>query len=243
MSNPSMTGSPFARRQLLRSAAAAGVVAAASAFPAPAIAQRRAPYALPPLPYSDNALAPVISSTTVGFHYGRHHKFYVDNLNRLVENDALGDLSLDDLIKSVATNPNRAGHFNSAGQIWNHNFYWSCLKPGGGGPPTGALKAKIDEDLGGYDKFKADFAAITNGQFGSGWGWLIAEKGKLALTRTANADTPMVRGASCLLTIDVWEHAYYLDYQNRRADYTAALIDKLINWDFANEQFAKAPKG
>ncbi|MGQ0662288.1 MAG: superoxide dismutase [Pseudomonadota bacterium] len=231
----------LSRREFV-TATTATIVTAASTFPAPAIAQARAPYALPPLPYSDTALAPVISAQTMGFHYGRHHKGYVDNINRMVQGDPVGDLSLEELIKASAVNPNRVAHFNNAAMVWNHSLYWNSLKPGGGGPATGALKDKIDQDLGGYDKFKADFAAAANGQFGSGWAWLIADKGKLAITRTGNADTPLVRGAACLLVIDVWEHAYYLDYQNRRADYTAAVIDKLLNWDFANEQFAKAPK-
>ncbi len=234
------TGARPTRRQFI--AATAAGAAAASFWPAPAIAQNRAPYALPPLPYSDTALAPVISQQTVGFHHGRHHRFYVDNINRLVEGTPLAELSLDDMVKTSAVNPNRVAHFNNAAMIWNHNFYWTSLKPGGGGPPNGALRAKIDEDLGGYDKFKADYAALANGTFGSGWAWLVADKGKLQLVRTLNADTPLVRGLACLLTIDVWEHAYYLDYQNRRADYTAAVIDKLLNWDFANEQWAKAPK-
>jgi superoxide dismutase, Fe-Mn family len=234
----------MSRRRFVCAAAATTVAAASSSFPAPAIAQNRAPYALPPLPYAENALAPVISAHTMSFHYGRHHRGYVETINRMVQGDPLGDLSLEELIKTTNANPNRAAQFNNAAQVWNHTFYWNSMKPNGGGQPNGALKAKIDEDLGGYDKFKADFAAISNGQFGSGWGWLVADdKGKLSLTRTANADTPMVRGQACLLTIDVWEHAYYLDYQNRRADYTAAVIDKLLNWDFANEQYEKAKKG
>jgi Fe-Mn family superoxide dismutase len=192
------------------------------------------------LPYDEAALAPVISGNTVSFHYGKHHRGYVDTVNRLVQNDPLSQLPLEELIKTTSVNPNRTAIYNAAAQIWNHDFYWNCLKPGGGGAPTGAIKDKIDSDLGGFDKFKTDFAAISNGQFGSGWGWLVVEGGKLSLTRTPNADTPMVRGATCLLTIDVWEHAYYLDYQNRRADYTAAVIDKLLNWEFANEQLSKA---
>jgi Fe-Mn family superoxide dismutase len=236
---------PMTRRHFIgTTTAVAGVAAMASAFPAPAIAQNRAPHALPKLPYAENALDPVISSRTIGFHYGRHHRGYVDNINRMVQGDALGELSLEELVKATRADPKLAGHFNNAAQVWNHTFYWNSMKPNGGGQPTGALRAKIDEDLGGYDKFKADFAAVANGQFGSGWGWLVVDdKGKLALVRTANADTPMARGQACLLTIDVWEHAYYLDYQNRRGDYTAAVIDKLLNWDFANEQLAKAKKG
>lgn len=199
-----------------------------------------APYSLPPLPYADTALAPVISANTLGFHYGKHHKAYVDNINKLVQGDPLGDLPLEALIKKVAGDASKAGHFNNAAQVWNHTFYWNSLKPNGGGQPTGALKAKIDSDLGGYDKFKADLTAAATGQFGSGWAWLVVDKGKLAITRTPNADTPIVHNQTPLLTIDVWEHAYYLDYQNRRPDYTTAVIDKLLNWDFANEQLAKA---
>jgi Fe-Mn family superoxide dismutase len=199
-----------------------------------------APYSLPPLPYADTALAPVISANTLGFHYGKHHKAYVDNINKLVQGDPLGDLPLEALIKKVAGDASKAGHFNNAAQVWNHTFYWNSLKPNGGGKPTGALKDKIDSDLGGYDKFKADLTAAATGQFGSGWAWLVVDKGKLAITRTPNADTPIVHGQTPLLTIDVWEHAYYLDYQNRRPDYTTAVIDKLLNWDFANEQLAKA---
>jgi superoxide dismutase, Fe-Mn family len=204
------------------------------------IMSNSAPYSLPPLPYADTALAPVISANTLSFHYGKHHKAYVDNINKLVQGDPLGDLPLEALIKKVAGDVSKAGHFNNAAQVWNHTFYWNSLKPNGGGKPTGALKAKIDSDLGGYDKFKADLTAAATGQFGSGWAWLVVDKGKLAITRTPNADTPIVHNQTPLLTIDVWEHAYYLDYQNRRPDYTTAVIDKLLNWDFANEQLAKA---
>jgi Fe-Mn family superoxide dismutase len=240
MTIQTLPGARLGRRNFL---ALAGAAAASSTLAAPAIAQNRPPLELMKLPYDEAALAPVLSGNTVGFHYGKHHRGYVETVNRLVQNDPLGQLPLEELIKTTSINPNRAAIFNAAAQIWNHDFYWKCLKPGGGGAPTGAIKAKIDEDLGGFDKFKTDFAAISNGQFGSGWGWLVVDNGKLALTRTPNAETPMVRGATCLLTIDVWEHAYYLDYQNRRADYTAALIDKLLNWDFANEQLATAKKG
>ena len=234
----------FTRRGVVRSAAMTFVAGAASHLPAPAIAQGRAPFALPALPYSDTGLDPVISARTISFHYGIHHKAYLDNLNRLVENDPLGEMSLEQLIKSVAVNPNRVAHFNNAGQVFNHNFYWASLRPNGGGEPTGALKAQIEKDLGGYEKFKTDFANTVNGVFGSGWGWLVwnPRDKKLGYARTSNADTPIVRGDVPLLTIDVWEHAYYLDYQNRRAAYTAALIDKLINWDWAAQQLDKAMK-
>ncbi|MBL8836729.1 MAG: superoxide dismutase [Alphaproteobacteria bacterium] len=201
----------------------------------------KAPFALPPLPYPDTALAPVISQNTLGFHHGKHHKAYVDNLNKMVPGTPFADQSLVDIIKNSAGKAEHAGIFNNAAQIWNHTFYWHSLKPNGGGKPTGAVAAKIDSDLGGYDKFKTDLAAAATGQFGSGWAWLVVSGGKLAITRTPNAETPLTKaGTTPLLTIDVWEHAYYLDFQNRRPDYTTALIEKLLNWDFANAQLASA---
>jgi Fe-Mn family superoxide dismutase len=199
-------------------------------------------FALAPLPYADTALDPVISARTISFHHGLHHKTYVDNLNKLVENDPLGAMPLVDVVRAVAGKPDKVAHFNNAGQVFNHDFYWASLKPNGGGEPGGALKAQIDSDLGGIAKLKTDLAAAAMGQFGSGWAWLVwktAEK-KLAIEKTANADTPIARGDAPLLTIDVWEHAYYLDHQNRRAAYVQAVIDKLLNWDWAAEQFAKA---
>ena len=197
-----------------------------------------APFSLPPLPYADNALEPLISANTLSFHYGKHHKTYVDNLNKLVEGKDLAAMSLEDIIKKSAGNPEMAGVFNNAAQIWNHTFYWNSLKPNGGGKPTGALAAAIDKDLGGYDKFKADFAAAAVTQFGSGWAWLVSDAGTLKIVKTGNAEVPLTKGQTPLLTIDVWEHAYYLDYQNLRAKYVETLIDKLLNWDFANKNFA-----
>ena len=197
-----------------------------------------APFSLPPLPYADNALEPLISANTLSFHYGKHHKTYVDNLNKLVEGKDLAAMSLEDIIKKSAGNPDMAGVFNNAAQIWNHTFYWNSLKPNGGGKPTGALAAAIDKDLGGYDKFKADFAAAAVTQFGSGWAWLVSDAGTLKIVKTGNAEVPLTKGQTPLLTIDVWEHAYYIDYQNLRAKYVETLIDKLLNWDFANKNFA-----
>ncbi|MEQ1595112.1 MAG: superoxide dismutase [Casimicrobium sp.] len=197
-----------------------------------------APFSLSPLPYADNALEPLISANTLSFHYGKHHKTYVDNLNKLVEGKDLAAMSLEDIIKKSAGNPDMAGVFNNAAQIWNHTFYWNSLKPNGGGKPTGALAAAIDKDLGGYDKFKADFAAAAVTQFGSGWAWLVSDAGTLKIVKTGNAEVPLTKGQTPLLTIDVWEHAYYLDYQNLRAKYVETLIDKLLNWDFANKNFA-----
>jgi Fe-Mn family superoxide dismutase len=197
-------------------------------------------FTLPPLPFAEGALAPVISANTLGFHYGKHHKAYVDNLNNLVKGGEFEGQSLEAIIKATAGKADKAGVFNNAAQVWNHTFYWNCLKPNGGGKPTGKIAQMIDSDLGGYDKFKADFAQTCVTQFGSGWGWLVAEGGKLKLVKTPNAENPMVKGQVALLTIDVWEHAYYLDYQNRRPDHVNAVIDKLLNWDFAAQNLAKA---
>ena len=197
-----------------------------------------APFSLPPLPYADTALEPLISANTLSFHYGKHHKAYVDNLNKLVEGKDLASMTLEQIINLSAGKADMAGVFNNAAQIWNHTFYWNSMKPNGGGKPTGALAAAIDKDLGGYDKFKTDLSAAAMTQFGSGWAWLVSEAGTLKIVKTGNAEVPFTKGQKPLLTIDVWEHAYYLDYQNLRAKYVETLIDKLLNWDFANANFA-----
>ncbi|MHB8907586.1 MAG: superoxide dismutase [Syntrophales bacterium] len=189
---------------------------------------------LPELPYAKDALAPVISANTLEFHYGKHHKAYVDNLGKLIAGTDLADRDLETIIKKAAGDPAKAGIFNNAAQVWNHSFYWKCLKAGGGGAPTGAVAAKIAATWGSYEKFAEELKNAGVTQFGSGWAWLVIEGGALKITKTANADTPLVHGQKALLTIDVWEHAYYLDYQNRRPDYLAAVIGKLINWDFVN---------
>ena len=194
---------------------------------------------LPPLPYAQDALAPVISAETLSFHYGKHHKAYVDNLNKLVAGSELSELPLEAVIKAVAGKPEKAGVFNNAAQIWNHTFFWNSLKPGGGGAPTGAVAKGIDAAFGSLDNFKKEFANAAMTQFGSGWAWLVADQGQLKVVKTPNAETPLTTGQTALLTIDVWEHAYYLDYQNRRADFVAAVIDKLLNWDFANANLAR----
>jgi superoxide dismutase, Fe-Mn family len=197
-----------------------------------------APFALPPLPYADTALEPLISANTLSYHYGKHHKTYVDNLNKLVEGKDLASMSLEQIIHASAGKADMAGVFNNAAQVWNHTFYWNSMKPNGGGKPTGAVAAAIDKDLGGYDKFKADLTAAALTQFGSGWAWLVADAGTLKIVKTGNAEVPLTKGQKPLLTIDVWEHAYYLDYQNLRAKYVETLIDKLLNWDFANKNLA-----
>jgi Fe-Mn family superoxide dismutase len=188
---------------------------------------------LPPLPYAENALEPVISAKTLSFHYGKHHKAYVDNLNKLIAGTDYSALSLEEIIKGSAGRPERAAIFNNAAQIWNHTFYWNSLSPKGGGEPPAALKHKIEASFGSVDAFKKEFAAAAVSQFGSGWAWLILVDGKLKVVKTANAEDPLTTGKKPLLTIDVWEHAYYLDYQNRRPDYVNAVLDKLINWEFA----------
>ncbi len=194
------------------------------------------PFTLSPLPWADDALSPIISANTMGFHYGKHHKAYVDNLNKLVAGTEFANLSLIDIVRKTTAILDKKAIFNNAAQAWNHAFFWESLVPNGGGKPTGKIASLIDKDLGGYEKFKANFANAAVTQFGSGWAWLVLENGALKILKTGNADTP-ASGAACpLLTIDVWEHAYYLDYQNRRADFVAAVIDRAINWDKANER-------
>jgi Fe-Mn family superoxide dismutase len=190
-------------------------------------------HVLPPLPYAENALEPVISATTISFHYGKHHRAYLDNMNKLIAGSELADLSLEELIRAVAGKPDKVAIFNNAAQTWNHTFYWNSLRPNGGGEPPLALKQAIEAAFGGLDKFKQEFANAAVTQFGSGWAWLVRDGDTLKIVKTGNAETPLVSGMKPLLTIDVWEHAYYLDYQNRRADYVNAVIDKLLNWEFA----------
>jgi len=193
------------------------------------------PILLPPLPYADNALGPVISANTVGFHYGKHHKGYVDNLNKLIAETEFADMALEKIIAGTAGKAEKAAIFNNAAQVWNHTFYWSSLKPKGGGEPPAELKKKIEASFGTVDACRKEWSAAAMAQFGSGWAWLVLDGDNLKVVRTANADLPLTKGIKPLLTIDVWEHAYYLDYQNRRADYVNAVIDKLINWSFAAE--------
>ena len=189
---------------------------------------------LPDLPYAKDALAPCISATTLEFHHDKHHKAYVDNANKLIAGTELESLSLEDIVRKTVGDSAKVGIFNNTAQVWNHSFYWKCLKPGGGGLPTGPIAEKINAAWGGYDKFLEELKAAGTTQFGSGWAWLILDGGALKITKTSNADTPVAHGLKAVLTIDVWEHAYYLDYQNRRPDYIATVIDKLINWDFVN---------
>jgi len=191
------------------------------------------PHVLPPLPYAESALEPVITAKTMSFHYGKHHKAYVDNLNKLIAGTEYAVLSLEKIITSTAGKPEKAAIFNNAAQNWNHTFYWKSMSPKGGGEPPAALKQKIEAAFGSVEACKKELASTAVSQFGSGWAWLVLEGDKLKVVKTANADNPLTTGMKPLLTIDVWEHAYYLDYQNRRADYVNAMLNKLINWEFA----------
>ncbi len=188
---------------------------------------------LPPLPYEMDALAPHISRETLEYHYGKHHKAYVDNLNNLIPNTEFANSSLEDIIKSAT-----GGIFNNAAQVWNHTFYWHCLSPNGGGKPTGELAAAIDKAFGSFDQFKEAFSKTAITTFGSGWGWLVKNaQGALELVSTSNAQTPLTTPSKALLTCDVWEHAYYIDYRNARPKYVEHFWE-LVNWDFVAKNFA-----
>jgi Fe-Mn family superoxide dismutase len=189
---------------------------------------------LPPLPYPEDALAPVISAETLALHHGKHHKKYVDTMNELLQEEPVPGATLEDVVRA-----SKGKLFNNAAQAWNHDFYWHSLSPAKT-HPSGALRSRLEKDFGGLDRFAAELAAAAAAQFGSGWAWLIEDGGKLAIVTTSNADTPMARGKKCLLTVDVWEHAYYVDYRNQRERYLAALIDERLNWEFAERNLAGA---
>jgi superoxide dismutase, Fe-Mn family len=193
-------------------------------------------FTVPALPYAENALEPVISAKTLSFHYGKHHQGYVNKLNELVSGTEYANLQLDDVIAASAGRADKAGIFNNAAQVWNHSFYWNSLLPNGGGKPSGAIAKKIDAGFGSYEEFVKQFAEAGVAQFGSGWVWLIEDAGALKILKTPNAENPISqKKGKPLLVLDVWEHAYYLDYQNRRIDYLKTVIDKLINWSFAEK--------
>ncbi len=186
------------------------------------------PFSLPPLPWAKDALAPVISAETLDYHYGKHHQAYVTNLNKLTEGKPEANQTLEQIIMSSS-----GGLFNNAAQVWNHTFYWSSMKPDGGGKPTGQLLELVNRDFGSVDTLLQQLGEAAKTQFGSGWAWLIQDGGKLKVTQTANADLPMKHGQNALLTCDVWEHAYYIDYRNARPNYVDAYLKSLVNWDFA----------
>lgn len=193
------------------------------------------PITLKPLPYPTQALAPHMSAETLELHHGKHHRTYVDNLNRLIESTAQANMSLDEIIRG-----SEGKVFNNAAQIWNHDFFWNSMTPGGGGPPGGEVGRRIGEAFGSYEKFASEFSAAAAGQFGSGWAWLVLRNGQLAVTATSNADLPLKHGEQALLTLDVWEHAYYVDHRNQRPRYIQTFLDHLVNWTFVQENLSKA---
>jgi Fe-Mn family superoxide dismutase len=190
-------------------------------------------FELPPLPYSLDALAPTMSQETLEYHYGKHHQTYVTNLNNLIADTDLAAKSLEEIILAAEPGP----LFNNSAQVWNHTFFWNSLTPSGGGEPTGAIGDAIGESFGSYAEFRTQFAAAATGQFGSGWAWLVKSGTGLEITKTANADLPLKHGQTALLTLDVWEHAYYIDYRNARPKYIDAFLDDLLNWEFAAANF------
>ena len=192
-------------------------------------------FELRPLPYAFDALEPHMSGETLKFHHGKHHRAYVDKLNELVAATALADCTLEDVIRSTAKDDARAAIFNNAAQVWNHDFFWHSMRPAGGGMPSREVGAMIDRDFGGFNKFRDAFVTAAETQFGSGWVWLVVERGKLKVTKTGNADTPIAHRHAPLLACDVWEHAYYLDYRNRRGDFARVFLDLLTDWNFVTE--------
>ena len=221
----------FTRRDFLGAAAGAAAVVAFSGLKVNA--QETNVIAMPELPYPQNSLEPVISARTISFHYGKHHTAYVNNINKLIVGTQFEKMPLEKIIMAASGKRDDVSIFNNAAQAWNHNFYWHSLKPKGGGEPPAALKQKIEKSFGDVEKCKEELTKAATGQFGSGWAWLVADGDTLKVVKTGNAENPMTQNLKPLLTIDVWEHAYYLDYQNRRADYVKGILDNLINWEFA----------
>jgi Fe-Mn family superoxide dismutase len=197
-------------------------------------------FTLPALPYANDALAPHISAETISLHYGKHHNAYVVKLNELIAGTEYESQSLEEIIIATSGKADKAAIFNNAAQIWNHTFYWHSMKAAGGGLPSGAVLDKIKADFGSVEEFNKQFTAAGAAQFGSGWAWLVLNNGKLEIIKTPNAETPITQGKTPLLTIDVWEHAYYIDYQNRRPDYMNVFLTSLVNWDFANRNLEAA---
>jgi Fe-Mn family superoxide dismutase len=193
---------------------------------------------LPELPFAKNALEPHMSAQTFDFHHGKHHNTYVVNLNKLVEGTEFENMALEEIVQKTAGDSAKAGIFNNAAQVWNHTFFWHSLSPNGGGAPSGELANRIASDFGSLDQFKEDFKNAGATQFGSGWAWLVEEAGQLRIVKTPNAETPITKGQKPLLCVDVWEHAYYLDFQNRRPDFIDSFLNNLVNWDFAAQNLS-----
>lgn len=219
--------------------ASAALAAGSSGKDATSMNSGSAPFKLTPLPYAQSALAPSVSAETVALHFGKHHAGYVDKLNAQLADHARPGQSLEELIRATHGRPQDAGVYNNAAQIWNHDFYWQSMTPKGGGEPTGKLAKSIQRDFGSLGSMREKLAAAAAGQFGSGWAWLAMRDGKVEVLHTSNADNPLTMGATPLLTIDVWEHAYYVDYRNRRAEYVSAVIDGLLDWRAAEARFGK----
>jgi Fe-Mn family superoxide dismutase len=197
-------------------------------------------FALPPLPYPNDALEPYISARTLEFHHGKHHKAYVDTLNRLVEGKPEAEKTVEEIIVATHHDDTKTTVFNNAAQVWNHSFFWDCMRQQGGGEPNGEVKKAIEHEFGKYENFAKEFKEAATTQFGSGWAWLVLDAGHLKVIKTPNAVNPVAGGQGALLTCDVWEHAYYLDYQNRRADFVGAFLEHLVNWDFVAKNLAQA---
>jgi Fe-Mn family superoxide dismutase len=215
-------------------------IAGNKAAVAPKVIAAKAVFGLLPLPYAESALEPVISTKTLQLHYGKHHKGYVDTLNQLVAGTPFADMSLKQIILATTGKPEHAPILHNAAQAWNHAFYWRSLSPTGGGVPPAVLKARIDSAFGDLEALREELGHAATTQFGSGWAWLVLDGDKLKVVKTDNAENPLTTPMKPLLVIDVWEHAYYLDFQNRRADYVKGVIDKLINWEFAAENLGAA---
>jgi Fe-Mn family superoxide dismutase len=196
-------------------------------------------FELPPLPYPKDGLEPHMSARTLEFHHGKHHATYVATLNKLVENTPFANQSLEEVIRATAKDESKVQIFNNAAQSWNHTFFWNCMRPRGGGQPSGDVLKAIEQSFGGVDKFKQQFKEAATTQFGSGWAWLVRDGSALKITKTPNAVDPLAQGQTALLTCDVWEHAYYLDYQNRRPDFVQTFLDHLVNWDFVAKNLAR----
>ncbi len=223
------------RRNFIASSGGAMLILAAGT--SPSILKGAEILTIPSLPYPENALEPIISAKTVSVHYGKHHKGYLDNLNKLISGTEFADMTLELIIQKTSGQTDKAAIFNNAAQTWNHTFYWRSMNPNGGGEPPKSLLEKIESSFGSFDECKKQIVSAATTLFGSGWVWLVVDGKVLKVVKTSNAEVPFVSGMKPLLTMDVWEHAYYLDYQNRRADFIAATLDKLINWNFAVKNF------